>query len=490
MRYGAVAFALLVAATTVTTTFAGKANDVRKEAFKLLNEGVAAYNRADYRSAIIPLQKVAAMSLNSFQANYFLGLALAGDRRYADAVEAYKIALDLEPDHLQANVAIGDSWLAQGDTDEALPYYVRAGKLRPEYAPALDGLARVAEATADQDKAIALYGRALASDKGFAPAYTHLGDLYLRAGKLDEAIKLLVEAVTVRPDFGPGLDRLAAAYGRLGFSNEAVATIRKAIELEPKDPEHRVTLGEVLLGMGVVAGAETSFQAAVAIDVSNPKARAGLAEINRRRGDYDAALLQLDAALADERINRPNREELTGKRTAIAAERDRAAALAAVVASGAAAPADFATLAALEAAKGRFDRAADLLKSASPVGPDRERLAFYLFRAGRFREAHEVYAALAEETHAQGRADLAVNDGAALARLGDDAEAKKAFERALTIDPGQPLAKLYLGNVQLRMGDAAGAAATYRAFLTEFPTGASAEQVRRVLSELRPGDAP
>ncbi len=490
MRYGAIAFTLLVAASAVPTSFAGKANDVRKDAFKLLNEGVAAYNRADYRAAIVPLQKVAAMSLNSFKANYFLGLALAGDRRYADAIEAYKIALDLDPDHLQANVAIGDSWLAQGDTDEALPYYVRAGKLRPEYAPALDGLARVAEATADQDKAIALYGRALASDKGFAPAYTHLGDLYLRAGKLDEAIKLLVEAVSVRPDFGPGLDRLAAAYGRLGFSNEAVATIRKAIELEPNDPEHRVTLGEVLLGMGVFAGAEASFQAAVAIDASDPKARAGLAEINRRRGDYGAAVAQIDAALSDARLDRRSRDDLTSERTAITAECDRAADLEAVIASGAATPADRIAFASLEATKGRFDRAADLLAAASPAGPERERLAFYLFRAGRFRQAHEVYAALTEHAQAQGRADLEVNDGASLARLGDDAEAKKAFERALAIDPDQPLAKLYLGNAQLRTGDPAGAAATYRAFLTAFPTGASAEQVRRVLAELTPGAVP
>jgi tetratricopeptide (TPR) repeat protein len=309
----------------------------------------------------------------------------------------------------------------------------------------------------------------------------------LRAGRLDDAVKLLVEAVSVRPDFGPGLDRLAAAYGRLGFSNEAVATIRKAIELEPNDPQHRVTLGEVLLGMGVVAGAEASFQAAIAIDPALPEARAGLAEIARRRGDYDAALAQIDTALADARLDRRSREGLTKQRAAIATERDSAAALEAAIASGTASAADRASLAALEAAKGHFDRAAELLAATNPEGPDRERLAFYLFRAGRFRPAHGVYAELAQ---AQKRADLEVNDGASLARLGDDTKAKEAFERALAIDPAQPLAKLYLGNALLRLGDTAGAAATYQAFLTEFPSGASAEQVRRVLAELTPEPKP
>jgi tetratricopeptide (TPR) repeat protein len=141
----------------------------------------------------------------------------------------------------------------------------------------------------------------------------------------------------------------------------------------------------------------------------------------------------------------------------------------------------------LEASRGRYDRAADLLSQASPEGPDRERLAYYSFRAGRFREAHGLYAGLSA---AQRRADLVVNEGASLARLGDDARAKEAFERALAIDPDQPLAKLYLGNTQLRLGDATAAAATYKAFLAAFPSGAAAEQVRRVLAELPGGAKP
>lgn len=474
---------MLVAAAAATAVYAGKANDVRKEAFKLLNEGVAAYNHADYKAAILPLQKAAAMSMNSFPAHYYLGLALAGDRRYGEAVDTYRIALDLDPDHLLANVSIGDALLAEGDIDEAQPYYVKAGKLRPEYAAALDGLARIAEATNDRDKAIALYGRALASDRGFAPTYTHLGDLYLREGKLDEAVKLLVEAVSVRPDFGPGLDRLAVAYGRLGFSNEAVATIRKAIELEPKDPEHHATLGNVLLGMGVLVGAESSFQAAIAIDPALPSARGGLAEIARRRGDYAGALSQLDAALADSRIDRHSLDAMTKQRAALVAERDRSVALDAAVVAGTASAEEQRALAELEASRGNYARAADLFAASGTAPTPNERLAFYLFRAGRFKDAHELYAELAQASH---RADLELNDGAALARMGDDTKAKSAFERALAIDPALPTAKLYLGNVELRSGDTAAATATYQAFLAANPTGAAAEQVRRVLAELTP----
>jgi hypothetical protein len=61
MRRCGPALTTLVAAAAVTQALAGKANDVRKEAFKLLNEG-RRLQPADYRNAIVPLQKAAAMS--------------------------------------------------------------------------------------------------------------------------------------------------------------------------------------------------------------------------------------------------------------------------------------------------------------------------------------------------------------------------------------------------------------------------------------------
>src|SRR5262249_44273093 len=156
---------------------------------------------------------------------------------------------------------------------------------------------------------------------------------------------------------------------------------------------------------GSITAAEAAFREAIAVDPGLPAARGGLAEISRRRGDYAAALEHIDAGLADPRIDPRNRDNLTKQRAALVLERDRAASLEAVTAGGAASTAETVALATLEADRGRFDRAVELLAASSPQGPDRERLAYFLFRAGRFREAHEIYAELAR---AGGRADLEV----------------------------------------------------------------------------------
>ena len=486
-RFAASLAVALLAASVVSPVMAGKSADVRTQSFRLLNEGVAAYQRGDFKEAADRLAASVAIALNSYRAYYYLGLALIGDRRYQEAVDALQVALDLDASQVQAHVALGDAYLKLGDIPEATAAYYRALKIRAEYAPALDGIARVAEAQEDEEKALAFYRRAITSNKGFADAYVHLGDLYLREGRLEDAIRLLLEAVTTRPDFAPALNRLALAYNRIGLQNEAVATIRKAIALEPKSADHRATLGVIQLALDLPAGAEVSFREAIALEPGHFAARDGLAEIERRRGNYDASLAQLDALLAEPRLDTPLRKRLVDHRAAVLVERDRSAALEAAVASGSPSRDDLRSLAAILALRGQWERAADLERSSEPAGSAREALGYYLVRAGRYREAHEVYSELAR---AAMRADLWVNDGVALAGMGASAGAAESFQRALALDPVEPRARLYLGNALLRLGRAGEAADAYKKYVEDHPDGEAVERVRRIMAEIAPGALP
>ena len=125
--------------------------------FELLNEGVGAVRRGEYKDAIELLQQVASTALNSFRGHYYLGLALIGDRRHVEAVEALLYAIDLDPTHLQARVELGNAFLHQGDTDEAVAQYYQSLKLRAEYPPALDGIARVHAARGENEPAIKFF---------------------------------------------------------------------------------------------------------------------------------------------------------------------------------------------------------------------------------------------------------------------------------------------------------------------------------------------
>lgn len=475
--------ALAALATFGTPALAGRAAKVRQEAQTLLNEGVAAINRSEPSLAVEKLRKAASIYLNSRNANYYLGVALLLDRRYAEAVEPLKVALDLDPAHLQSHVALGNAYLEMGDLEESQASFYRALKIRPEHAPALDGLARHYEAKVDDERAANLYERAIASDKGYAEAYTHYGDLLLRRGKLDEAVRLLSDAVTVRPGFAAGMNRLALAYGRLGLQNEAIATIRSAIALEPKQAAHRAALGAILLAQGDGVGAETAFREAVALDAGSIEGLRGLAEVARRRGDYVEARARIESAIADRRTGARAREELRSLAAAFEAERDRIAELDARVANGAATPEAYGERAAIEAGRGAWANAARLEAQRTAAGAPKDRLAYYLIRAGSYRQAREILDALCAE---EARPDRFVNAGVASAGLGDHAAAADAYRRALALDATNARARLYLANALLRLDRRAEAIAGYKEFLALGTGGENAERVRRMLLQLDP----
>jgi tetratricopeptide (TPR) repeat protein len=477
---------LLAVALLAPASLAGKAGEVRTESFKLLNQGVAAYKRGDYPLAVEKLNRSTAMALNSFRGYYYLGLALIGDRRYPESIDALTVATDLDPVHLQAIVALGDAFLKHGDLEEARAGYFRALKLRPEFPAAVDGLARILESEAEDDEAIGTYMRAIASDKGYAPAYTHLGDLYLRLNRFEEAVELLEEAVSIRPDYSPGLNRLAAAYGRLGLDNDAIATIQQAMRLTPKDARHPATLGELQLGQGFTEAAEKSFLRALELDEALPEARQGLAEVARRRGQYDLALGQIDLALADLRLDAAAVQRLIRFREEVELERTRITPLEERVSSGQATTSDFAALADIYSGRGLWPQAIEMQLRAEDNLAERESLAYMLFKANRFREAHEIYAELA----ASGSAALALNDGVSLAMLGDDEAAVAAYGRALEREPGLEPAKLYMGNALLRLGRRQAAVEAYKSFLDRVTGGEAAERVRRILMQIAPEALP
>lgn len=481
------AASVLAGAAVVSPALAGKAADVRVEAYRLLNQGVAAYKRGEYATAAEKLQQSAGMALNNFRAHHYLGLALIGDRRYAEAVEALTVALDLDPNHLMSHVALGDARLKMGDTDEAEASFFLALKLRPEFAAALDGLARVYEARADEDQAIAHYLRAIDSNRGYARAFTNLGDLYLRRSQFDDAVDLLEEAISVRPDFADGLNRLALAYGRLGLHNEAVATIQSAMALEPKDASHPAALGRLQLAEGFISLGEKWFIRSLELDPALPEARTGLAEVARRRGDYELALGQIDNALADERLDALTRKDIEEFRGLIEQEAQRIGGLEQRVAAGEATPQDHAELATIYAGRNLWERAIEFQREAGSDPEQVERMAYMLFRSDRFREAHELYARLASENET---AAMRVNDGVAVSQLGDDEAASAAYRRALEIEPDHRLAQLYLGNALLRLGRRDQAVAAYSAFLDLDSRGESAERVRRILEQIAPEALP
>ena len=280
---------VLILALAWSETLAIQAPEARTRSFKLQTEGMRLYKEGQFEDAIVAFQQVVQLNLNSFLAYYYLGASLVAARRYGEAIGPLKIALDLQPDYIQAHLALGDAYLKLGDGSEARAEYLRALEQQPNFAAAHDGLGRLFESTGDDKSAEMQYRRALEINIAFADAYTHLGDLYLRRDRLDDAIDLFLKAISIKLDFSSAYTRLGVAYAKRGQYDEAIAAARKSQQLTPYDPDPYVALAYTYLKLGSFQRTESQILSALALDHDNPLAHLVLSGLMRALENFDSA---------------------------------------------------------------------------------------------------------------------------------------------------------------------------------------------------------
>jgi tetratricopeptide (TPR) repeat protein len=482
------------------------AGDARTQSFKLQSDGMRAYNEGRYKDAIALLQQVCNIHLNSAMAWYFLGLSLAAERRYSEAVDPIKIALDLQPDYVQAHLALGDTFLKLGETDEARAAYLRALDMQPNYAPAHDGMGRLLESMGKDDEAETSYRKALEINVAFADAYTHLGELYLRRGRLDDAVNLFLKAITMKPDFSQAYTRLGVALSRQERYEDALAAARKSLELAPQDPEPQVALARIDLEMQSLRRSREAVDAALAIDPEFVYAHLMLGELARADGDPARALTILEARLKrpidDPRLKRV----LTDAIKRVRSEAQRMVALETAVANAPADPEALAALARFNSGLRAHFLAAEMLRAAADLEVTRvseaacdqattaacDQSGSLLYEAGyeyivarRWPEAIAVFARLADSPASPLLApDARFNLGVAQAGAGLDQAAAETFRVCLQARPDDMQAQLYLGNALARMGRDDEARHAYVAYLEKAGTAPEVDRVRRLVEEM------
>jgi tetratricopeptide (TPR) repeat protein len=109
----------------------------------------------------------------------------------AEARDAYRRALELDPHHADARVNLGRLLVESGRAEEAETHFRAVVSDHPDHATAWFNLGIALEDRRRPNEAVKAYERAIAADRSLADAYFNLSRLYEQTGKRAAALRNL-----------------------------------------------------------------------------------------------------------------------------------------------------------------------------------------------------------------------------------------------------------------------------------------------------------
>ena len=225
------------------------------------------------------------------------GNSHVSQQQWQPALDCYREAVRVDPNHAQAHAYIGNVLRQLGRADEAIVAYDRAIAAKPDYAEVHYNRGTILEQARQTRAALESYESAVAANPAFVEAHCRRGDLLKALGRLDEALSSYNTAIQLRPDFARVFSNRAQVQAKLGRLVDARASHDQASLLGPQDAGIHFNRGCFLSDIKEWNGAVESFQAAIVLNPDNADAYCNLGHAQQEAGHGDAALHSYSRAL-------------------------------------------------------------------------------------------------------------------------------------------------------------------------------------------------
>jgi len=159
---------------------------------------------------------------------------LADDKKYAEAIDTYKIAVRLDPNYAPAFGGLGDAYLNSGNSQQAEVAYKEQVRLAPNDADAQYDLGYFFNAMGRHGEAFSPLVKATSLDPTFAEAFYGIGYAYSRGTEFEKSIGFYRSAIKNKPDYADAYYGMGEAYARLGKADLANEQVKKLNTLDPK----------------------------------------------------------------------------------------------------------------------------------------------------------------------------------------------------------------------------------------------------------------
>jgi len=208
----------------------------------------------------------------------------------------------------------GSFYFAQGDCALSQYFYQEALKRDPENVAAMVGKGRALSCQGAFGSAVETFREAITADPGYVPGYVQLALTYQNqyvadpltfASRLADAIDVLEQAESIAPDDATVRNTQGIIYYEAGDLDQARAALEQAVELAAADGLSerersviQVNLGRTYRDQGQLELAQTAFRRAVVLDPASASAHNNLGHVNFRLGDCAGAEYELSQAVS------------------------------------------------------------------------------------------------------------------------------------------------------------------------------------------------
>jgi tetratricopeptide (TPR) repeat protein len=168
---------------------------------------------------------------------YNRGVELYDQGKYAEAIDAYKLALRKNPEDLFAKYNLAVVYQDQGKHDRALDLYQEILKTTEDTNSRIN-IAAIYYNRGDQERALQELETAAKNNRDSAEPSSALGEYLVRQNLLGPAEKKYLEALSIDDQHALTYYRLGRLYCQQEKTDLCLENLKKAVELAPETPDY------------------------------------------------------------------------------------------------------------------------------------------------------------------------------------------------------------------------------------------------------------
>ncbi len=228
---------------------------------------------------------------------YKRGETLLELKRYQDALDAYKRAVELRPEYAEAWKGQGNSLLELKRYQDALDAYDKAIQLQPNYLQAWNNRGKALARLQRYEEAINAFDAALKIQQSNLEAWNNRGNVQMKLQQYNDALASFDKAVKLQPNYSPAWYQRGLALHNLRRYEDAVKSYDKAVEYKPDSSEPWYQRGNALMSLQRYKEAAQSYDKAVQFQPNFYQAWYSRGSALRSLQQYNDAFTSFDQAV-------------------------------------------------------------------------------------------------------------------------------------------------------------------------------------------------